>query len=160
MRYCYLCHQKGYNFNIERRGIPLRGVVAFWVSDVENPTESQKNKVTLTVKQEGVQAASLTVTPTKLDYDGEGGTQTVTITTNQPKITYSISDEDKSWITVSGTKSAIDFKVEPNPSTEPRTAKVEIRARNENNDIVARETVTINQKGGTKQHRGDSIWSG
>ena len=111
--------------------------------------ESQKKKVTFTVKQEGVQAASLTVTPTKLDYDGEGGTQTVTITTNQPKITYSMSDEDKSWITVSGTKSAIDFKVEPNPSTEPRTAKVEIRARNENNDIVAKETVTINQKGGT-----------
>ena len=125
------------------------GVVTFWVSDVENPTESQKNKVTLTVKQEGVQVASLAVTPTKLDYDGEGGTQTVTITTNQPKITYSMSDEDKSWITVSGTKSAIDFKVEPNPSTEPRTAKVEIRARNENNDIVAKETVTINQKGGT-----------
>ncbi len=125
------------------------GVVTFWVSDVENPTESQKKKVTFTVKQEGVQAASLTVTPTKLDYDGEGGTQTVTITTNQPKITYSMSDEDKSWITVSGTKSAIDFKVEPNPSTEPRTAKVEIRARNENNDIVAKETVTINQKGGT-----------
>ena len=124
-------------------------LIVAWGTDDMNAPESEWSLAYTIVEQEGVQAASLTVTPTKLDYDGEGGTQTVTITTNQPKITYYLSDEDKSWITVGGTKSAIDFKVDPNPSTEPRTAKVEIRARNENNDIVAKETVTINQKGGT-----------
>lgn len=123
------------------------GIVTFWVSDVENPTESQKKKVTFTVKQEAAAVPTIKVDPDHLDFEASGGTQTLTVTTNQP---YWGGSKKGSWFTVTTNGNKITVTADPNPISDPREGSMTLYARNENKENVSEPVVIpIKQKGAT-----------
>ncbi|MBO4892111.1 MAG: BACON domain-containing protein, partial [Prevotella sp.] len=123
------------------------GIVTFWVSDVENPTESQKKKVTFTVKQEAAAVPTIKVDPDHLDFEASGGTQTLTVTTNQP---YWGGSKKGSWFTVTTNGNKITVTADPNPNSDPREGSMTLYARNENKENVSEPVVIpIKQKGAT-----------
>lgn len=67
----------------------------------------------------------LTVSPTSLVFPAEGGSQTVTITTDAPSCTVTPSD---SWITMSSADNVLTVKVEANPKTESRNGTIKVEA--------------------------------
>ena len=67
----------------------------------------------------------LTVSPTSLVFPAEGGSQTVTITTDAPACTVTPSD---SWITMSSADNVLTVKVEANPKTESRNGTIKLEA--------------------------------
>lgn len=123
------------------------GIVTFWVSDDENPTESQKKKVTFTVKQEAAAVPTINVDPDHLDFEASGGTQTLTVTTNQP---YWGGSKKGNWFKVTTKGNKITVTAEPNPTSEPREGSMTLYARNENKENVSEPVVIpIKQKGAT-----------
>lgn len=123
------------------------GIVTFWTSDVENPTESQKKKATLTVTQQGAPAATLTVTPDPLEFDAEGGTKQLKLTTNQPKFN---SKSNSDWLTVKNLAGGIvEVTATANTDSKDREGSVTVYARDNNSNNMAEKTVKVTQKGTT-----------
>ena len=78
--------------------------------------------------EEGVQ---FILSPEQLQtFEAEGGTQTITVTTNQPKITGGIAD--KTWLSAKLNGNVITVTAQPNTSTTERQTLFTIRVRDAN----------------------------
>ena len=88
--------------------------------------------------------------PDHLDFEAAGGTQTVTVTTNQqdPKITGTIVDN--SWLSATKSGTTLKFTAKENTSTSDRWTTVTIRVRDANDNVVAEQTLKVTQKGKEK----------
>lgn len=87
----------------------------------------------------------LTVTPDgPIEFEAEGGSKTLTVTTNQPKWG-GIKKGD--WFKVETTTNTITLTADPNPTSDPREGYIEVYARNENKENVSEPIVIpIKQK--------------
>ncbi len=82
----------------------------------------------------------------KLTFEAAGGTQQITVTTNQPKLTGSFSD--KSWLSATiSSDNVIKITAKENTTYEERNAILVVRARDANDKVVAEKTINIKQKG-------------
>lgn len=89
----------------------------------------------------------LKISPKELTFKAEGGTQEVTVTHNQAKLSYSISD--KTWIkwgSVEGQPDKRTVTVEPNNSTTERTGTIILGAKDAAGNVMIRDTITIKQE--------------
>lgn len=79
-----------------------------------------------------------------IEFEAEGGSKTLTVTTNQPKWG-GIKKGD--WFKVETTTNTITLTADPNPTSDPREGYIEVYARNENKENVSEPIVIpIKQK--------------
>lgn len=105
---------------------PRTGVIK--VLALDNKTVSEQQITVTQAASEAEPTYSITVTPTKLTFDGEGAApQEVTITT-EGDFTWSSTADDKSktWITLTPQDGKLMVSVGDNPTTEERSGTVTI----------------------------------
>jgi hypothetical protein len=85
-------------------------------------------------------------------FEAEGGTQTITVTTNQPKITGGIAD--KTWLSAKLNGNVITVTAQPNTSTTERQTLFTIRVRDAKDNIMDEKTITVRQKGKSVHYQG------
>ncbi len=84
---------------------------------------------------------------TPLEFEAEGGTKTLTVTTSQPK--WDVAKKGD-WFKYSTSKNELTVTADPNPTSDPREGYLEIYALNEKNEKVSEPvTIKVTQKGAT-----------
>ena len=102
--------------------------------------DNSGNTTKITVTQDG---RYLTVNPTSLTFNAEGGTNTVTVSTDG---TFSTSTDAANWITVSTSGNTITVKATANTSISKRTGTVTVSLTHLTSGSLSR-TITVTQNG-------------
>ena len=108
---------------------------------------SNGKPATLDLTFDLTEGITMKLDPDHLDFEAAGSTQTVTVTTNQldPKITGTIADN--SWLSATKNGTTLKFTAKENTSTSERSTIVIVRVRDANDNVVAEQTLKVNQKG-------------
>ena len=112
------------------------------------PENGDKKTSELTVSLKDADA-TLEIEPSYLEYGPEGGTKTVTITTNQSSSNMKYHTSDKSWISASGTLKEFKITTTANTSMETREGYIEVYAVNAAGEKIIQKKITIKQNGGS-----------
>jgi hypothetical protein len=98
------------------------------------------------VKQHRI-VTKIEVEPSKpQEFEAEGGTVTLTVTTNQPQ--WSVTKKSGNWFNYSTSGNKITVTAFANPTSDPRDGYLEICALNEKNEKVSEPvTIKVKQKG-------------
>lgn len=119
-------------------------LIVAWGTDDMNAPESEWSFAYTIVEQEAAAVPTINVDPDHLDFEASGGTQTLTVTTNQP---YWGGSKKGNWFKVTTKGNKITVTAEPNPTSEPREGSMTLYARNENKENVSEPIVIpIKQK--------------
>ena len=80
---------------------------------------------TLTVTQDGIEAATLEVSPLSAEFPPDGGSAEITVTTNRPEWE---AAHDADWLTIEKSDGKFTLSADANNANEPRTATVTVTA--------------------------------
>ena len=122
---------------------PREGNIIVYAKDAKGVVRAEQK---IPVKQKGM--GMIKVEPnTPLEFEAEGGTKTLTVTTSQPK--WDVAKKGD-WFKYSTSKNEITVTADPNPTSDPREGYLEIYALNENNEKVSKPvTIKVTQKSAT-----------
>lgn len=114
---------------------------------VEATSAKVKSKeISVTQKAGEVPSGAFTVTPTELEFAGEGApAQEVTVTMEDETMTWTAApDEDATWLHVAQEEGKFSVSVDDNASTSPRAANITVTPSNKS---LAAQTVKVTQMG-------------
>lgn len=114
---------------------------SFVTVDILNDKLETIETVKIPVKQEGLVFKVEPDTP--LEFEADGGTKTLTVTTSQPQ--WSVTKKTGDWFNYSTSGNKLTVTAFANPTSDPRDGYLEICALNEKNEKVS-EPVTIKVK--------------
>lgn len=141
---------------------PRRGVVYFIAVDELGETLKNDEKdvtASLTVEQKG--KPNISIGEKVWEPEADSAEKTVSVTSNRKWVVSTEVSTEESWITLSpesGEYSGdITISITANESREPRSGKVYFKAVDDADNVLASDTLTINQKGANPNIRIENV---